>query len=187
LEEGTKKSGIYVILNYANGKTYVGATEMYVSKRLNYHKSMLRLGKHPNQYLQTDYNEYGQEEFGFACVKYCAPELLDHWEKHFIDLYESSVEKNGYNIWGGGKEGRKAAQETKDKISNSLKGKDPIKARLKSYESIRKKVINLDTNEVYASIVDAAKALNIHEQTARDWLKGRKEKKANITFYNIQN
>jgi len=61
-------AAIYQIKNKETGKTYIGATTMFPSRRTG-HKTALRTGKHENQALQEDYNKYGLDVFEFEVIE----------------------------------------------------------------------------------------------------------------------
>jgi group I intron endonuclease len=139
------QSGIYKILNWTNGKVYVGSAS-YLRKRISDHKCQLIKNKHDNQYLQNAWNKYGEVNFTFSIIEHCSKDKLLEREQFWIDSFQSANEKFGYNIakiagntagirWTeevrakqiAARTGKKRPQEEKDKISASMKG---IKNRL---------------------------------------------------------
>jgi group I intron endonuclease len=63
-----RQSGIYVILNLANGKFYLGSA-VKISQRWHHHLSSLRRGVHENPYLQAAWKKYGEDNFQFEVVE----------------------------------------------------------------------------------------------------------------------
>jgi group I intron endonuclease len=144
-------SGIYRIINFINGKFYVGSAT-YLRKRLSDHKCSLIKNQHVNQYLQNAWNKYGAENFHFEVLEYCIKEILVFREQYWIDKLQSANDKFGYNMaktagntagikWTEEQRakylakriGSKRTQEEKDKISLGMKG---IKNRLGTKDSI---------------------------------------------------
>ncbi|MFZ9660951.1 MAG: GIY-YIG nuclease family protein [Chitinophagaceae bacterium] len=59
--------GIFQIRNIVNGKIYVESS-VNLDKIWNRHYSQLRLSGHPNELLQKEWNEYGEENFKFEII-----------------------------------------------------------------------------------------------------------------------
>lgn len=145
--------GIYKLTNKINGKVYIGQS-VDVEYRINGHYIEAKSSK-PNSKLQLidrAIRKYGAENFTHEIIVECTEDLLDIYETYFINEYNSTNKKIGYNIQTGGghfrinEEGRKnisigtrkamvnvpreklqsqvgpRTQETKDKISRSLTG-----------------------------------------------------------------
>jgi group I intron endonuclease len=55
---------VYRILNKINNKVYIGSTNNYLVRK-HEHFNSLRLGKHHNTKLQSDYNKFGRDQFVF--------------------------------------------------------------------------------------------------------------------------
>lgn len=131
------KSGIYQILNNVNGKTYIGQTINF-HKRKTRHLWSLKNNSHDNYHLQRAYNKYGLDNFIFFELIKCPNEELDKTEQYLVDFYQPK-----YNIC---KDivtsclGIKRLQKTKDKISNSHKGK---KLSLEHRESLSRAHLGL--------------------------------------------
>lgn len=140
------RMGIYGIRNLINNKIYVGKTGMNFGDRWDSHRSLLNNGKHDNPYLQRAWDKYGQDNFEFIVIEDCNVDELSDREKYYIKLYKDMG--LAYNIHDGGDEGynlgkhlsdktkrkigeknringigRKASDETKEKMSRSHKGK----------------------------------------------------------------
>jgi group I intron endonuclease len=137
--------GIYGIRNLVNGKIYVGKTGMNFGDRWDSHRSLLNNGKHDNLHLQNAWNKYKEENFEFIVLEDCEVDELSEREKYYIKLYKDM--DLAYNIHDGGDEGynlgkhlseetkrkigeknringlgRKASDETKEKMSKSHAG-----------------------------------------------------------------
>jgi len=103
--EGTAlTSGVYIILNTANGKVYVGSSTN-VSVRLRNHRRHLIEGTHGNLHLQSSWDKYGPASFKFKVVALCEEmELLDE-EQTMIDALRTVDPAKGYNGRGAGPRG----------------------------------------------------------------------------------
>lgn len=125
-----KSSGVYVITNASNGKTYVGSATS-IRGRLIYHRSHLRRGKHDNGILQAAWNKYGEPEFVFKVLELCEISQCLVREQYWIDSLGSHKSVNGYNICpvaGYAMLGRKHSKKSCDKMSKQRKGIVPIEA-----------------------------------------------------------
>lgn len=65
---GNKVSGIYMIRNKINDRTYVGRSHD-VTERLSGHIKQLVSGKHLNSHLLSDFKEYGISNFTFQILE----------------------------------------------------------------------------------------------------------------------
>lgn len=153
-------SGIYMILNIITGKAYVGQS-INVEQRLSRHKSRLNKNKHHNDYLQNAWNKYGEDAFEFNILERCPSDSLDDNEVFWINYFRTNTHDKGYNLESGGGAnktispetrmklselskgnqvwlGRKHSDETKQKISEKLKGRTFSDETLKKFSEINK-------------------------------------------------
>lgn len=70
-----KISGIYKIINKANGKYYVGSSRD-ISTRWSTHKRALSKRCHRNLKLQCAWDKYGEDSFEFVMVENCSPDRV---------------------------------------------------------------------------------------------------------------
>jgi group I intron endonuclease len=91
-------TGVYKWTCTVNGKVYVGSAATSLRQRRHDHRKLLRYNKHSNQHLQRAWNKYGEENFVFATIERCLPELCLGREQHWIDYYRSYDRRYGYNI-----------------------------------------------------------------------------------------
>jgi len=105
------KSGIYEILNTANGKRYVGSA-VDLKRRKRDHWRELRRNCHYNRYLQRSWNKYGAGAFVFKVLHILYSENLIAIEQGEIDA------KGEYNIApvAGSCLGIERSQEYKDRM-----------------------------------------------------------------------
>ena len=115
-----KICGIYMIANQVNGKVYVGQSSD-IFHRWAEHKNTLRGNCHANNHLQHAWNKYEEQNFCFSIIEECDESELNCREIYWITKKDSYV--NGYNLTdgGGGVRGFKHADDTKQKISKTLK------------------------------------------------------------------
>lgn len=92
-------TGIYKIVNDANGKIYIGQSRD-IDTRWYKHISFLRYNSHHNRHLQAAWNKYGEDAFKFSVVEECGEDDLNDRERYYINLYDSR--RNGYNLDDGG-------------------------------------------------------------------------------------
>jgi hypothetical protein len=126
------RSGIYVLQNFCNGKSYIGSAKN-MSMRKGHHRYNLEKGTHKNKFLQADYYLYGWEVFEFKVLEYVDKEEdLEKIEQVWLDKYQSYNRKYGYNIEAKSNGSGKPA-ETKHKIGIAFKNKtwyyDKIKGK----------------------------------------------------------
>lgn len=117
-----KKSGIYGIVNTNDGRTYVGQA-IDIWKRCGQHFASLKRGDHPNIRMQRAFIRDGAESFRFFIIAFCGLESLDDKESEWIAFH-----KVRYNICdiGCSRRGVTASDETRKKLSDAKKGKQPL-------------------------------------------------------------
>jgi group I intron endonuclease len=117
------ESGIYQILNKANGKAYVGSAAKF-GKRWREHRSLLNNNKHHSVKLQRAWNKYGAESFEFIVAEIVLDEsLMLATEQKWIDKTDAVAK--GYNLCpvAGSSKGRKYADEVRKRFGDSFRGK----------------------------------------------------------------
>lgn len=112
---------IYKIENLQNQKKYIGLTNNIV-RRHSRHFSDLRRNCHSNQFLQKEFNLFGEENFIFS-IEFegdISEQEIGEKEKEFIQFYDSY--RNGYNQNEGGNFGASngGTQLTQSDIWNIL-------------------------------------------------------------------
>jgi group I intron endonuclease len=143
---------IYKITNNINTKIYIGQTIQDINLRWNSHKSLLRKGNHPNDYLQASWIKYGEDSFIFEILEIITDvEILNDRESFWIGKFNSINKEKGYNLQSGGQLNRTCSAETRLKMSKSSKGKP------KSPEHIRKSIETKANKNIKPSLETRAK------------------------------
>lgn len=123
-----ENSGIYKITNKFNGRIYIGSSVDFV-KRWGAHQSDLLHNRHPNQFLQNDYNlcknKHGTEPLTYEIMEFAGINELLIREQYYIDMYFDD-KNNTYNICktAGNSLGRRPSEATKALWRQQRKGKD---------------------------------------------------------------
>jgi group I intron endonuclease len=100
--------GVYQIRNVVNEKILIGAS-IDLSGILNRHKFQLKMGNHPNGALQSEWNEFGGENFAFEILDEITPkEGRDHREElaFLEDLWLEKSQPYGDRGYNERKKGR---------------------------------------------------------------------------------
>lgn len=140
---------IYAIQNTINKKEYIGATEQY-GKRIRTHFAMLRRNAHPNEFLQKDFNQYGEDNFKSLILYEVSKKDLNQKEIQTIQDRKTLYNQNGYNITIGG-----------SGVISEYTSKKQAQSNIDNAENIYK--IDQEGNliEIYHSIAHAAKENNV--------------------------
>jgi group I intron endonuclease len=181
---------IYMIKNISSNKVYIGSSIYGLTKRKRCHITNLKNNKHHSIKLQNAWNKYGEDKFIFEIIEICNKEDILAKEQYWIDKYDSYI--NGYNATpvAGNCLGRKVKEETRLKISNSLKGRTIIRSNEhnKKLGVAKQKIVLLldDVGNViqeFESSLKAAEFLNVSQSNISANCRGiNKSKKFNIRY-----
>lgn len=148
---------IYMHKNKINGKIYIGQS------------CNLNVRWHPISYKDCSYfynaiQKYGWDNFEHVILEdSLSIEEADQKEKYYIEKYNTLNRDYGYNLKSGGNSSYVLSAETRQKIKKSnqhffLKHPEVFSARLaRMHEKTKKKVICLNTNDIFESQLLAAK------------------------------
>ena len=121
-EKEIRNYKVYVHINKFNNKKYVGITKQNLNKRWQYGHGYFNKGK--TNYFWNAIQKYGWNGFEHIVLDdNLTYDEANNKERYYIALYNSNNSKYGYNLTLGGDGfcGQKRSEETKLKISNSLK------------------------------------------------------------------
>jgi group I intron endonuclease len=110
---------IYRITNLINGKIYIGQTVKSMSKRWSEHVYYVGI---KTTALYAALYKYGIDNFSVEII--CSaikPEYLNELERYFIKHY-NCMSPNGYNLTSGGDSAFKRSDESKRKMSETMRG-----------------------------------------------------------------
>ena len=125
------KCVIYKFTNLVNGKIYIGQTKNSLRKRIISHLSQSNnTNKHKKHYFQRALCKYGLESFDIEILETCAEYELNKREIYWINHFDTTNPRLGYNCTYGGQGNRNAyviSEDTRQKISEFHKNiwKDP--------------------------------------------------------------
>lgn len=131
--------GIYIITCICNDKHYIGKSND-IKRRLSKHRCELKANVHPNTHLQSAINKYGIDNFKFDILEECHITSINEMEHYWCNIINTHNRLFGYNKLPTGPIGHTThSEETKQKMSISLKGKGlGIKRKACSEETKRK-------------------------------------------------
>ena len=155
---------IYLIINKVNGKTYIGQKKLY-SKSWD-KDGYMGSGKH----LKCAQNKYGIENFEKFLIQYCdSKDELNKAEIFWIAEYRKRG-KAEYNITNGGQSGSgPCSEETKRKLSLLHKGQIPWNKGKKTEERTLETRNKISQSEKGKHISDEMKKLLSKKISGRHW------------------
>lgn len=160
---------IYCLRNKINDKVYIGQTWQSIKKRF-------QNGYYGCKHIKNALDAYGKKNFYYEILNICyTQEEADELERFWIKKFNSSDRKYGYNLSSGGKASGTPSIETRQKISDSNKGKIIT-------EKTRQKLINSHLGFVHSeetrkklSIINKGKKLSKeHVEKIANSNRGRK-------------
>ena len=174
----SKKSGVYKIVNIANGRIYIGSAKKF-STRLSQHLKSLNEGTHHNKFLQNNFIKCGIESFEFQIIEIVEGEQEKRLsvEQKYLDQYhdnQSSCYNLDYktNIKSKGKNKKPRlplSQEARDNIGKSSKVAWEKKTSVEKerLSALRKELTkNQWKNEEHRAKINASQKINSHKISA---------------------
>jgi group I intron endonuclease len=115
---------VYAIYNIKHDKVYIGQT-IRTDLRLRWYEHISRANNSiTNIPIYNAIRKYGEENFIIEQLCECSTQnLLDAWEKIYIERFNSSNKYFGYNVQLGGNGHGKHSEKTKKKIGDSHRGR----------------------------------------------------------------
>lgn len=140
-KEQMAQTGVYCILNTANGKRYVGSAARSFDHRFERHCRPLNNGTHHSSALQRAWNKYGAAAFEFRIVEVTAPEHAVAQEQVFINYWKTADKTHGYNMspTAGSIFGLKYSAEAREKMSAANRRRGPVSDKTRAKMSSAKK------------------------------------------------
>lgn len=160
------KSGIYIFTNIVNGKRYIGSSKNLYN-RLHEHLHNLNHNKAHNKYFQSSWLKHGENSFIYGILEFCPDEERFVREQYYLDSLKPEYNFSTNVIANFG---TSPTQETKDKISNTLKEKyasGEIKTYRQDHTWIKCFIFNVKTFKLCAECdckKDAFRLLNMAER-----------------------
>ena len=114
-----KKSGIYMWTS-PSGKSYIGQSVDLQTRKY----AFLRFGDiYGGQKINCARKKYNHKSlWNYTILEYCGIDDLDEREEYYISLYNTI--NNGYNCESGGNENKIISDESKQKMSEAMKGEN---------------------------------------------------------------
>lgn len=119
LKENKNKSGIYRLTNKITGDFYIGQS-INLSARFTHYFNLSYLISKNNLVISRALLKYGYSNFSVEILEYCDKSVLSEREQYYFDKLNPIY--NTLKI-AGSSSGFKQSEETKNKISQSLKGR----------------------------------------------------------------
>lgn len=176
------KSGIYCWTS-PSGKRYIGLSRTLGSRHKDFRcasKNRTYTGTH--SYLDSAREKYPYKEWKYEVLEYCEEELLGEREQYWINYYNTTNPKNGYNITIGGiggngvpksafKKGHKMTEEQREKAR--LTKQKHIEEGSISYADRSKKVALYNDDgslfKVFDKVCDCWELLGIRGSGISKW------------------
>lgn len=136
-KDTTKISGIYVIYNKINKKSYLGSSNNIIKSRWKFHLYNLCKNKHANTHLQSAWNLYGKENFEFLIIESCDPKNTRTLEQLYLNTCKTYQEMWYNNNWVVS--GSQFSESSKQKHKNSQKKRWADSANRKKASEVAKK------------------------------------------------
>lgn len=148
-----KITGIYIITNKINGKSYIGQSEN-IEKRFYSHKH------NKTTELGQDIQKYGEENFSFSILEECKKEDLDRKEIQYISAYGTIY--NGYNKQPGGSivhgEYNPNSKLTENDVYDIREAYNNHERKWKTYEKYKDKI----TKSYFSNLWEGRSWVKIH-------------------------
>lgn len=164
---------IYKITNKINNKIYIGKTKYNdVLIRFNQHLlSEENLKETDHSYLHKAIKKYGRDNFHIICLEKNITNIeeLNNKEIYYINMFDSTNPKIGYNLAKGG-DGGNQGNIINQRISKACKGKNNwTKGRITVNNTKEEKKIKKEDLEYYLNLGWIKGRLPVKKETIEKW------------------
>lgn len=164
-------SGVYAIINNLNGNMYIGSSKD-IYKRYTQHKSAFKdeLHNYHSYVFQNAVKKYGIDNFRLEILEKCPPDKLLEYEHRWIqklrpsyNVAQSPIDPinsrdldklKPKELWKPQK-GHKQSEDSKRKISNTMKGKAPSRQCIEKSIQLKKKKVILECTDIDNILFDS--------------------------------
>ena len=123
--------------------------------------------------------KYGKENFKFEVIEYTIKKYLDEKEIYWIEYYNSTNMKYGYNLEGGGTFNKIVSEESKAKMRESFKNREYKNVSEETKEKISKAMKGRKLSEEHKKkISEANKGKIVSDETRKKLSESHKNKKS---------
>lgn len=140
-----KGTGVYIIENKTNGKSYIGSTKKSFKHRIGNHMLNLRKNRHHSIKLQRAFNKYGEESFSIRILEMCNPSEARILEQEWFDRMSPEYNMTLVVNETIGMLGQRHSEKTKNKMSKSATGRVCTKEHRDNISKTMKEQWNLGT------------------------------------------
>lgn len=173
--EDLNKCGIYCIRNLVNNKVYIGKSRNIYNRIATHINELRRRSKNENRHLIHAWFKYGEDNFDYYVLEYLNidEDLLRNRELYWMQKYNSTDRKYGYNLRMDSSTKMIVHQETKDKLSKTITGENNPNYNHKWSEEKKKYMSNLKKQQYKDGIVSVnmeaiRKGINIRNQRFKE-------------------
>jgi len=184
-------TGVYKLTN-PDGKIYIGASTNIAKRVVRYERKTC----HRQVLVYESLLKYGYENHILEVIEECAVEILNERERYWQEYY-NVIGENGLNLILVETKDKKRfySEQTRLKMSLIQKGKqagekNPMYGKKRPEVSAMmstmkcKKIINIETGEVFPSLIEASKTINISRHSLSNRLIGRTKNKTPMRYFN---
>jgi group I intron endonuclease len=174
-----KKIGIYKITS-PSGKIYIGQS-VDCEKRFSQYK---KLHSTNQTFLYNSLKKHGSENHNFEIIHLCLKEELNQLECHYISFFDTFNTLHGLNLTSGGDAPEMVSDETRKKISESIKGEKNGFYGKKHTEETKEKIRKIHIGNKYALGVVRSEEYKLKSSLSRIGKKSSEETKKKISMSN---
>ena len=173
--EDLNKCGIYCIRNLVTNKVYIGKSKNIYNRIAAHINELRRRSKNENRHLINAWFKYGENNFDYCVLEYLSldEDLLRDRELYWIQKYNSTERKCGYNLRMDSSTNMIVHQETKEKLAKSISGENNPNYNHKWSEEKKKYMSDLKKQQYKDGIVSVnmeaiRKGVNIRNQNFKE-------------------